>query len=127
MRMTFWPDSEPHEVDEALAWPPNEAVVLVAERAGGGLCGFAEVEQRKWAEGCASSPVPYLEGIWVDGDCRRDGVAEALVRGAEAWALSLGINELASDCDINNAASIAFHTAVGFEETERVVCFRRSF
>jgi aminoglycoside 6'-N-acetyltransferase I len=125
MRMTFWPDSEEAEVDDALCWAVTVGCVLVAERPEGGLAGFAELEHRKWAEGCDDSPVAYLEGIWVDGDKRRSGVAAALVRAAEDWARSLGRTELASSCDIDNADSEAFHLSTGFKETGREICFVR--
>ncbi len=91
----------------------------------GGLGGFAEIGLRTYAEGCASSPVAYLEGIWIDADARRSGFAWDLVREAEAWARSTGLSEFASDCDIENHVSEAFHLASGFEEVVRSICFRR--
>ena len=33
--------------------------------------------------------------------------------------------EIASDAQLENVEGHAFHTAIGFEETERVVYFRR--
>lgn len=125
MRQSFWPDSEEAEVTVLMRLPESELVVFVAERAGGGLCAFAEVGTRKYAEGCATSPVAYLEGIWVDPDVRRSGVGLCLVREAAYWAASQGRAELASDCDIDNEASRAFHVAAGFEEAGRIICFRR--
>jgi aminoglycoside 6'-N-acetyltransferase I len=43
----------------------------------------------------------------------------------EAWARALGFTELGSDALIDNLASHAFHAALGFEERERVVAFRK--
>lgn len=80
MRVTFWPDSPEAEAVERIRLPSEEGVTLVAERHEGGLAGFAEVDLRKWAEGCRSTPVPYLEGIWVDKDCRRTGLATLLIQ-----------------------------------------------
>ena len=125
MRVALWPDSQEGEVDGLLAMPPTEGAVLVAEAEGTGLDGFAEVGVRTFADGCASSPVAYLEGIWVDASARRSGIAAALVGEAETWARSAGLVELASDCEVDNVASQAFHRAVGFEEVQRSVCFRR--
>jgi len=98
---------------------------LPSDRNEGGLAGFAEVALRKFADGCRTSPVAYLEGIWVDPDLRRSGAAAALVREAENWARSRGLSEFASDCDVENHASQSFHSATGFEEVQRSVCFRR--
>lgn len=129
MRQSFWPDSTAAEVDELLARGARSYVVLVAERlgsdGGGRLCGFAEVGTRPYAEGCDSSPVAYLEGIWVDADARRVGVGAALVREADGWARAQGLIELASDTELVNSTSQAFHEAMGFEEAERLVAYRR--
>ncbi|GMV03727.1 MAG: hypothetical protein AMXMBFR53_00090 [Gemmatimonadota bacterium] len=125
MRMALWPDSTPEEVDALLELPPTEYAVLVAERSDGRLAAFAEVGTRAYAEGCATSPVAYLEGIWVDADARRTGVGVGLLRQAEAWARARGLSELASDADIANQPSLDFHRAAGFQEVERIVCFRR--
>ncbi len=125
MRQRLWPDSEVSEADSVLARLGSGFAVLVAERPNGCLCGFAEIGSRPFAEGCRSSPVAYLEGIWVDPDARRCSVALNLVGQAEKWARSEGFTELASDCDIDNAGSQAFHTSAGFAEVRRNVCFRR--
>lgn len=125
MRMALWPDSTPEEVDALLERPHEAYTVLVAVRADGRLAAFAEVGTRAYAEGCDTSPVAYLEGIWVDRDARRSGVAVGLVRQAEAWARSRGLTEMASDAEIANRVSLQFHRAAGFQEVERIVCFRR--
>jgi len=124
MRQSLWPDSTASEVESLIAGTAEASVILVTLR-GAGLCGFAEVGTRPYAEGCQSSPVAYLEGIWVDAAARRSGVASTLVREAERWARSQGLTELASDCDLTNLESQAFHAAVGFEEVQRLVVFRR--
>jgi aminoglycoside 6'-N-acetyltransferase I len=38
----------------------------------------------------------------------------------------MGYTEIASDAELDNAAGIAAHRALGYEEVERIVCFRRS-
>lgn len=47
------------------------------------------------------------------------------MRTAEAWAKSLGIFELGSDTWLHDLPSQQAHGAWGFEETERVVYFRK--
>jgi aminoglycoside 6'-N-acetyltransferase I len=126
MRQTLWPDSQPEEVDALLSDGVDSRVwFLVHERASGELGGFVEVGTRSYAEGCLSSPVAYLEGLWVDPDLRRQGVARELVDAAEAWAITEGLTELASDTGLDNLGSQAFHSDCGFEETDRVICFRK--
>lgn len=126
MRRALWPSAEESEADELLGRAAGEYVVFVAERDGGGLAGFAEVGTRNYAEGCTSSPVAYLEGIWVDSDRRRDSVGVALVDVALAWAQEYGFQDSASDCALDNDVSYAFHRALGFAEVDRIVCFKRS-
>lgn len=126
MRMALWPDSTAAEVDERLKFRPEQGVTFVAERVEGELVGFAEINLRRFAEGCTSSPVPYLEGIWVDGNRRRRGLATALLGEAEVWCRAHGFNELASDCEISNEGSAQFHRAAGFEEVQRNISFRRA-
>lgn len=124
MRMELWPDSTPDEVDALLAH--FEGVLLVAEEEDAGLIGYAEVGIRPFADGCLTAPVAYLEGIWVASGERRTGVGAALVASAESWARERGLTELASDCALGNTVSQAFHEALGFEEVDRVIAFRRT-
>jgi aminoglycoside 6'-N-acetyltransferase I len=78
-----------------------------------------------YVNGATSSPVAFLEGLYVEPKWRRRGVARALVESVVAWALQQNLSELASDSLIDNAPAHAAHRALGFEETERVVYFRR--
>jgi len=125
MRRALWPSTEDAEADELLSREAREYVVFVAERGGGGLAGFAEVGTRNYAEGCKSSPVAYLEGIWVDPDRRRSSIGADLVDAGLAWAREYGFRDFASDCELDNDVSYAFHRAIGFAEVDRVICFQR--
>jgi aminoglycoside 6'-N-acetyltransferase I len=121
------PDDMEAERQDAAAWlrRPN-AATFVAERADGGLAGFAEVGERDYAEGCATSPVAYLEAWWVEPDVRRGGVGAALVQACERWARERGHREMASDALLDNAVSHQAHRALGFAEVERAVHFRKA-
>ena len=120
-----WPEDHPEEVDAYLVDPPEDASCLVAEDADGAVVGFAEVGLRRWAEGCSTSPVAYLEGIWVEPDRRREGVGRALVQACEAWGRSRGCVEMGSDRALTDEGSGAFHEGAGFDEVHRVVCYRK--
>ena len=117
--------AEREEADAAEWLARPDATVLVAVRPDGRLAGFAEVAERPYADGCDTSPVAYLEGWWVDADVRRAGVGAALVRAAEAWGRARGRAELASDVLLDNEASQQAHGALGFEEVERSVKYRK--
>lgn len=88
--------------------------------------GFIEIALRAdYVNGTDSSPVAFLEGIYVAPDERRQGIAKTLVQAAELWAREHGCVEFASDAAIDNDSSQAMHRALGFSETERVVFFRK--
>jgi aminoglycoside 6'-N-acetyltransferase I len=127
MRQSLWPDETLNdhqaEIEEMRRDPTCQ--VFVAERAAGGLCGFLEMGQRKYAEGCDTSPVGYIEGWYVDPDMQRKGVGKMLVQAAEDRARQLGLLEMASDCLIDNTTSLAAHLALGYEEVERLITFRK--
>jgi aminoglycoside 6'-N-acetyltransferase I len=92
----------------------------------GELVGFAEASLRyDYVNGCETSPVAFLEGIYVDPAHRRQGVAKALSASVEKWGKSKGCVEFASDTSLDNIASQHLHEALGFEETQRVVFYRK--
>lgn len=92
----------------------------------GRIIGFAEAAiRRDYVNGCDTSPVLFLEGLFVDPGHRRRGVAANLVAAVADWGRAQGCSEFASDAELDNADSHAMHRALGFEETERVVYFRR--
>jgi aminoglycoside 6'-N-acetyltransferase I len=127
MRAALWPhESAPahaQAIDEILA--SFDVWGFVADAADGSIAGFAEIAVRKYANGCDTAPVAFLEGIWVKPQMRRRGIAAQLIAYAESFLAARGFRELGSDTEIDNAASQAAHLAWGFSETERVVYFRK--
>ncbi len=88
--------------------------------------GFAQCSLRRdYVEGTSTSPVGYLEGIYVDEQYRRRGVAASLLKSCEDWAKERGCTEFASDCELKNAESLQFHLKCGFSEANRIICFRK--
>lgn len=90
------------------------------------LVGFAQCALRHdYVEGTDSSPVGYLEGIFVKEAYRRKGYAKELLTECEKWAREKGCREFASDCETDNENSFRFHMAIGFEEANRIICFTK--
>ena len=88
--------------------------------------GFAQCQLRHdYVEGTDSSPVGYLEGIFVREEYRKQGHAKALLKSCERWAKSQGCLEFASDCELSNDASFRFHQNMGFKEAGRIICFTK--
>lgn len=129
MRTALWPSggNGAHAADIAgLLSDPGETINLIARDGDGGALGFAEAALRRdYVNGCKTSPVAFLEGIFVRPEARGQGVARVLVGAVEAWAREQGCTEFASDAAPENFASLDMHRALGFEETQRVVFFRK--
>ena len=88
--------------------------------------GFAQCQLRHdYVEGTATSPVGYLEGIFVSGAYRKKGTARQLIAACEDWAKAQGCTEFASDCELTNSESLRFHLSMGFEEAGRIICFTK--
>jgi len=89
--------------------------------------GFAQCNLRTdYVEGTESSPVGYLEGIFVKEGYRNKGYARELLAACEKWAKDMGCSEFASDCELSNTDSLKFHNAVGFDEVNRIICFKKN-
>lgn len=88
--------------------------------------GFAQCQLRSdYVEGTETSPVGYLEGIFVLENYRNKGYAKELLHACEAWAKDMGCKEFASDCELDNTDSFRFHMAMQFAEANRIICFTK--
>lgn len=118
----FSPDDALKAEMELLLEDAGAAVFLCF--AGDVPIAFAQVQLRRdYVEGTSTSPVGYLEGIFVEEAFRRHGIAARLAAACEEWAKGAGAAEFASDCELANSDSILFHKAIGFSEANRIVCF----
>jgi aminoglycoside 6'-N-acetyltransferase I len=127
MRLLLWTyataEGFASQLDPTLADP--DMAVFIAALPDGRRVGFLEAGMRAYGEGCETSPVGYVEGIYVDEDLRGRGVALRLMRAAEDWARGMGCHEIASDTWLENEASIQMHLRLGYEEMERLVHFAK--
>lgn len=78
-----------------------------------------------YVEGTSASPVGYLEGIYVEQEYRKHGIAKLLCNECENWAKERGCEEFASDCELSNETSLRFHLGIGFNEANRIICFTK--
>ena len=117
VRRLLWPGTT---VDENLTEgfrtleSPGRAVIFIAQ-----------TDWRDYTDGCETSPVAYVEGWFVKPECRRQGIARKLLAAAEAWGRQRGCTEMASDSELHNHLGQEVHRQLGFEETERIVLFRK--
>lgn len=127
LALELWPDHDYDELWQEMAdiMSSPEAAFFLLETDGDAK-GFAQCQLRHdYVEGTETSPVGYLEGIYVRPDLRGKGGAKALIRACESWAASWGCTEFASDCELDNTASLAFHLKMGFEEASRNIHFAK--
>jgi len=130
LRSEFIPEVDPAEQRaflHAFARDSASFRAFVATDPQAGLLGFAEVAVRTdFVNGCHHRPALFLEGVFVRPEHRGRGVARALCDAAGAWGREQGCLEFASDVYIDDHDSLAAHRGLGFEETERVVYFRKT-
>ena len=104
----------------------NDEAVCFMKYVDGKPIGFSQCQLRHdYVEGTESSPVGYLEGIFVSDGYRARGYAAELLSECEKWAKEKGCTEFASDCELDNIDSLGLHLALGFEEANRIICFRK--
>ena len=127
LALILWPDKALEtfiqEMTELIMHP--EAAIMLAYNAKEAV-GFAQCQLRHdYVEGTSTSPVGYLEGLYVKEAFRKQGMARELTRACEEWAKEKGCREFASDCELENGESINMHLRLGFREANRVVCFTK--
>ena len=129
MRQALWPEmteAENLHETEAMITATSRFFVRIAMNREDKPVGFVEATVRNdYVNGCATSPVVFLEGIYVEPEARRQGIARTLVGAVEEWGRKMDCREFASDALLENSDSHSMHRALGFEETERVVYFRK--
>lgn len=129
LRLALWTDATPDEhrgyMAIALAQPERFLQLMMYDENRQPV-GFIEGSIRMdYVNGTESSPVGFVEGVFVVPAWRRRGVARQLYAAIADWARARGCRELASDALIDNEASQRAHRALGFRETERVVYFTK--
>ena len=127
LAIKMWGDHEPAELaDEFRELAEKDDAVCFIKYADDKPIAFAQCQLRyDYVEGTESSPVGYLEGIFVSEGYRKQELAAELLAECEKWTKEKGCTEFASDCELDNETSLRFHLAFGFEEANRLICFRK--
>jgi len=130
MRVALWPDATADEhrgyMAICLAQPERFLQLMIYDERRQPI-GFIEGSIRSdYVNGTESSPVGFVEGVYVVPGLRRQGVARRLFDAIADWAKARGCRELASDALLENVTSQRAHLALGFKETDRVVYFAKS-
>jgi aminoglycoside 6'-N-acetyltransferase I len=88
------------------------------------IIGLVELSSRNIVDGCLSSPVAYLEGLYLKPEHRGKGKGKEVIKTILNWCKEKGFSELATDTELTNIEAQSFYKAVGFQETDRVVEYR---
>lgn len=123
----LWPHHTIDELkDEMEEFMSEEDNIIFLHLDGEIPTGFAQCALRSdYVEGTDSSPVGYLEGIYVREERRQDGIGTELLEACEAWAKRCGCTEFASDCELSNDDGFTFHIRSGFSAVNRIICFTK--
>ncbi|WP_274309821.1 aminoglycoside 6'-N-acetyltransferase [Solibacillus daqui] len=127
LALLLWPDNvlEDFILNMKSCITGENSVIFLAIDADQAI-GFAQCQLRTdYVEGTDSSPVGYLEGLFVLDNYRQQGIARTLVEACEKWALTKGCTEFASDCELDNTDSLKMHLKLGFTEANRIICFTK--
>ena len=126
MGHVLWPDSSEEELEKSFqdTFDDPNKVALVCQSKTSELAGFSILSIRSdHVEGAISSPVGYLEGIFVYPGYRKQEVGRHLLEMGENWCRDKGCTQMGSDTSITNTDSTEFHLHVGFKVTEKNTCF----
>lgn len=127
MAVLLWESHTADELaDEFFQWIKRPDTVVFLKYVQNIPAGFAQCQLRHdYVEGTQSSPVGYLEGIFVKKEYRHQGYAKELLSACEQWAKECHCTEFASDCELANIDSLHFHRKMGFDEANRIICFTK--
>ncbi len=127
LAIQMWTNHTVSELEEDFRNIINKSdAVCFIKYVDGSPVGFSQCQLRyDYVERTHTSPVGYLEGIFVAPEYQKNGYAKELLHNCEKWAKEKGCTEFASDCEADNTNSFNFHIATGFEEANRVICFRK--
>lgn len=127
LAIQMWDDATLSELEEHFAELINcDDAVCFLKYVEGNSIGFAQCQLRHdYVEGTDTSPVGYLEGIYIQKEFRHQGYARELLHECEEWAKEKNCSEFASDCELSNHDSLCFHMAMGFKEANRIICFKK--
>ncbi|MFW6029205.1 MAG: aminoglycoside 6'-N-acetyltransferase [Halanaerobiales bacterium] len=125
MAMNLWPGDREGEMKELFTKSQSsEKEKNYLYKIEDEYVGFIYLSLRSdYVEGSDSSPVGYIEGIYVGPEYRHQDIARQLVQKGEDWTKSMGCTQMASDCELENTVSYQFHLKVGFEEANRIISF----
>lgn len=109
-------------VDTVLSGSVNRGVAGITNKRKQ-IFGLVELSSRNIVGACLSSPLAYLEGLYLHEEYRGSGLGKEAMRVIMNWWKEKGYTELATDSELTNINAQNYFKAIGFQETYRVVEF----
>ena len=119
-------DPQFHEAEMELIFSSTQATCFLGLGESGAAVAMLEVSLRNFVDGCLGGPVGYVEGIYVIPEQRKRDYGRELAQFAANWFRSKGCRDMAADAELTNLEAQDFLRKVGFEETYRVIEYKRS-
>ncbi|MDJ0733878.1 MAG: GNAT family N-acetyltransferase [Nostocaceae cyanobacterium] len=128
MRQTLYSglESDFHEQEMEWIFKSDDKACFIFLSDSDEVMGFLEVSLRNLVDGCLGNPVGYIEGIYLKSQYRGLGYGRQIINYAAQWFLSRDCRDMATDAEIDNLNAQKFYQSVGFQETYRIVEFKKS-
>ena len=129
MSLKLWTDIDKIKLKELLdqSSKSEKHKIIIAKDSENISVGFSIFSIRTdYVEGADKSPTGYLEGIFVEQDYRKKGIAMEFIRLGEKWCKEKGCSQIGSDTWLTDKDSREFHKKAGFWEEEEVVHFLKN-
>ncbi|MCL6265919.1 aminoglycoside 6'-N-acetyltransferase [Flagellimonas myxillae] len=123
MALRLFKDYPADEVERGLKTilEKSNQQTFMAKEAGAAV-GFVSTSLRvDYVEGSTTSPVGYVDMIYVKEPYRKHGLARKLFDQAEVWAKEKGCTEMGSDTWLWNKDAQQFHEKIGFRKEDVLV------
>ena len=111
MALALWPDNEENELKDEfhkiLSLTKEQAFIYKLDNE---YIAFINPSIRTdYVEGSNSSPVGFVERIYVKPEYRNKGIAKKLIAKGEEWVKSKGYTQMGSDVEMDNGISYKIH------------------
>ncbi|PWS26147.1 GNAT family N-acetyltransferase [Pedobacter yonginense] len=126
MGIKLWKDYTEPELKKQLqnVFLSDNQRILLAKNPKGIAVGFSIFSIRQdYVEGAEKTPTGYLEGIYVEPEFRKKGIAKKFLQIGEEWLKVNNCTQIGSDTWLNDKESRKFHKKIGFLEEDELVHF----
>ncbi|WP_375586058.1 GNAT family N-acetyltransferase [Cyclobacterium xiamenense] len=129
MGLKLWTDYGESKLAEQLerVCSLNNQKILIAKNSKDIAIGFSIFSIREdYVEGADKTPTGYLEGIYVEPQFRKNGIAKRFLQMGEQWLKTKNCTQIGSDTWLTDIESRKFHKKIGFWEEDELVHFLKN-